>query len=63
MAAKRYAATGDSLGSQLGPHGGLDDTDEHGKLEAAYDFLFTFSSNRGYISLGLRDPDLDDECF
>ena len=37
MAAKRYAATGDSLGSHLGPFGGLDDTDEHGKWKAAYE--------------------------
>jgi len=39
----------------FGPFRWIGDTDDNGKWQAAYDFLFTFSSDHGSISL--RDSD------
>jgi len=53
MTAKRHAAAD----GHVGPFRWLNDTDDHGKRQAAYDFLFTFSSNYCFISFSFRDID------
>jgi len=55
---KRYHSDGGAIcpaDGHFGPFRWLDDPNEHGKWYAAYDFLFTFSSNHGSISLNFRD--------